>query len=59
MRQVKDDAQRSGAGLVAAEKTKEYPVGAETITAHDDKSDIVENVYRAEFSQQVQKPTPQ
>src|SRR5665647_984378 len=55
MRKIKDDAQRPGAGLVAAEETQENPVGAETITAHDDKSDIVENVYRAEFSQQVKK----
>ena len=55
MRQIKDNAQRSGACLIAAEKTQENPVGAETITACDDKSDIVEKMYRAEFTQQMKK----
>ena len=55
MRQIKDNAQRSSACLIAAEKTQENSVGAETITAYGDKSDIVEKMHRAKFTEQMKK----
>ena len=55
MRQIKDNAQRSGAGLIATEKPQKNPVGAETVAARDDECDIFEKMHWIELVQQMKK----
>ena len=55
MRQIKDNAQCSGACLIATKKTQKDPEGAETIAACGDECDIADEIYWAELAQQVEK----